>query len=547
MPLNKISLYWNTIRYLKPSQIYGRLFYNWLKPRKVRVPEVKLRSGTANWIKPTERIPSMVGAFEFNLLGQTKDLQEIGWNGSQVEKLWRYNQHYFDDLNASQSSERVSWHKDLLEDWINRNPPCEGIGWEPYPTSLRIVNWIKWSNTGNALSPKALGSLATQAECLSKSVELHLLGNHLFANAKALVFAGLFFEGSLASNWLRTGLNILSQEIPEQILDDGGHFERSTMYHALVYEDLLDLFNLLSSFESTPSDLAGLREELLKNIPKMGEWLNHMCHPDGEISFFNDAALGITPKPEALANYAERLGFGANPSTSSKSHHLSDSGYVRLVGKSAVVFLDLAPLGPDYLPGHGHADTLSFELSVHGHRVIVNGGTSTYEPGERRLRERGTSSHSTLEIDSQDSSEVWGSFRVARRASPVISSCDLFSFPNLVVCSHDGYARLPGKPIHERTWELDEKELKVSDQLVGGKFSGISRYVFHPSVKVTSNDDSSWLLTLSNGQQVRFVTLSGSGILESAFYSPKFGQVLDTKSICVKLDDGNATTRLSWD
>jgi uncharacterized heparinase superfamily protein len=547
LPLNKISLYWNTIRYLKPSQVYGRLFYNWLKPRNVRVPEVKLLSGATRWIKPTERVPSMVGAFEFNLLGQTKDLQEIGWNGSQVEKLWRYNQHYFDDLNASQSSERVSWHEDLLEDWIERNLPCEGIGWEPYPTSLRIVNWIKWANAGNALSPKALESLATQAECLSKSVELHLLGNHLLANAKALVFAGLFFDGSPSKNWLRIGLDLLAREIPEQILEDGGHFERSTMYHALVYEDALDLFNLLSSFESSPSDLAGLRDELLKKIPKMGEWLNHMCHPDGEISFFNDAALGMAPTPGELANYAERLGFRATAETSIESRHLSDSGYVRLGGKSVVALLDLALLGPDYLPGHGHADTLSFELSVHGQRVIVNGGTSTYEPGERRLRERGTSSHSTLEIDNKNSSEVWGSFRIARRARPVVSSCDLLSSPNLVSCSHDGYARLPGKPIHERMWELDENELKVSDQVVGGKFSGISRYVLHPSVKVASTDDCTWLLTLGNGRQIRFDTLSGSGTVERACYSPKFGQVVDTQSICVKLDDGNAIARLSWD
>ncbi len=540
-------MYWNTIRYLKSSQVYGRIFFNWWKPGIVQAPEVGLRSGSGKWIKPTEREPSMVGAFKFNLLGQTRDLQEIDWNGSQVEKLWRYNQHYFDDLNARQSSDRASWHKELIEDWIVRNPPCEGIGWESYPTSLRIVNWIKWANAGNGLSPKALESLAMQTEWLSKRVERHVLGNHLLANAKALVFAGLFFDGNPARDWLRTGLKIISQEIPEQILEDGAHFERSTMYHALVYEDVLDLFNLLSTFDSTPCDLSVLRDKLLEKIPKMGEWLNLMCHPDGEISFFNDAAPGISPTPAELENYAERLGFRQSPETSSDSRHLPDSGYVRLGGESAVALLDLAPLGPDYLPGHGHADTLSFELSIHGQRVIVNGGTSTYEPGERRLRERGTSSHSTVEIDDKDSSEVWGSFRVARRARPLVTNCELLSSPKLVSCSHDGYARLPGKPIHERTWELHDKELKVSDQVVGGKFSGVSRYILHPSVEVASTGDCSWLLTMKNGRQVRFDALSGSGTVESAYYAPKFGQVLNTQCISVKLHDGNAISRLSWD
>jgi uncharacterized heparinase superfamily protein len=547
LPLNKFSLYWNTIRYLKPSQVYGRLFFNWLKPGIAQVPKVEPRSGSGKWIKPAEREPSMVGAFKFNLLGQTGDLQEIDWNGSQMEKLWRYNQHYFDDLNAGQSSERTSWHKELIEDWIVRNPLCKGIGWEPYPTSLRIVNWIKWANAGNVLSSQAFESLATQAEWLSKRVERHLLGNHLLANAKALVFAGLFFDGKSANNWLAEGLEILMQEIPEQILEDGAHFERSTMYHALVYEDALDLFNMLSTFDSAPSDLTGLRAELLEKIPKMGAWLNLMCHPDGEISFFNDAALGMSPTPGELANYAQRLGLGQPTQPSGDSRHLPDSGYVRLGGESAVALLDCAHLGPDYLPGHGHADSLSFELSIHGQRVIVNGGTSTYEPGERRLRERGTSSHSTVEIDDDDSSEVWGSFRVARRARPTVSNCELVSFPKIVSCSHDGYARLPGKPIHDRSWELHEKELKVSDQVLGGKCSGVSRYIVHPSVKVESVDDCSWLLTLGNGREVRFDALRGSAEVDPAHYAPRFGQVLNTQCICVKLDDGKAITRLSWD
>ena len=541
-------MYWNTIRYLKPSQVYGRLLFNWLKHGIAQAPKVEPRSGSGKWIKPAQREPSMVGALKFNLLGQTRDLKEIDWNGSQVEKLWRYNQHYFDDLNAKQSSERTSWHKELIEDWIARNPPCEGIGWEPYPTSLRIVNWIKWANAGNGLSPQALESLAIQAEWLSKRVERHLLGNHLLANAKALVFAGLFFEGSPAMTWLSTGLEILRQEIPEQILDDGAHFERSTMYHALMYEDALDLFNALSNVDSAPGDLAGLRDELLEKIPKMGEWLNLMCHPDGEISFFNDAAFGIAPTPGELANYAQRLGLECRSETSGESRHLPDSGFVRLEGESAVALLDCAPLGPDYLPGHGHADSLSFELSIHGQRVIVNGGTSTYEPGERRLRERGTSSHSTVEIDDKDSSEVWGSFRVARRARPTVSNCELISSPKIVSCSHDGYARLPGKPIHERTWELHDKELMVSDQVIGGKLSGFSRYIVHPGVKVESADDRSWLLTLENGKQVRFDAVRGSSAeVEAAHYAPRFGQVLNTQCICIKLDDGNASARLSWE
>ena len=94
------------------------------------------------------------------------------------------------------------------------------------------------------------GSWTFGSYALEKRIESHLLGNHLFANAKALVFAGTYFSGAEADRWLNRGISILEREIPEQILLDGGHFELSTMYHALIFEDLLDLCNLLKCYKS---------------------------------------------------------------------------------------------------------------------------------------------------------------------------------------------------------------------------------------------------------------------------------------------------------
>ena len=81
-----------------------------------------------------------------------------------------------------------------------------------------------------------------------------------------------------------------------------------------------------------------------------------------------------------------------------------------------VIIADVADIGPDYIPGHGHADVLSFELSLFGKRVIVNSGISTYELSEDRYKQRSTELHSTITIDNKNSSEVWGGFRVANRA-----------------------------------------------------------------------------------------------------------------------------------
>src|SRR6185295_1096925 len=108
-----------------------------------------------------------------------------------------------------------------------------------------------------------------------------------------------------------------------------------------------------------------------------------------------------------------------------------------------------ASVGPSYQPGHAHADTLSFELSLHGRRVLVNSGTSEYGTGPERQRQRSTAAHNTVVIDGQDSSEVWGGFRVARRAHCQWLATSRTPAPSIEAV-HDGYLRLPGRNTHRR-------------------------------------------------------------------------------------------------
>ena len=198
-----------------------------------------LRAFVQAWIEPTKKPQTQFEPMTFRFLNHVQTLSNTdAWNDPRCDKLWLYNLHYFDDLCAVGAVDRLAWHTQLIEKWIVENTPTSGIGWEPYPSSLRIVNWIKWALAGNQLSNAALQSLAIQSRWLSKRVEHHLLANHLFVNAKALVFAGMFFEGLEADSWLNQGLRILAREIPEQVLADGGHFELSPMYHAIILEDI---------------------------------------------------------------------------------------------------------------------------------------------------------------------------------------------------------------------------------------------------------------------------------------------------------------------
>jgi uncharacterized heparinase superfamily protein len=467
-----ISRFLNTVRYLRPVQIYSRVYRP--KPRLHGFsPKLELRPPEGTWVSAIPRRNPQTGANRFRFLNAERTVES--WNDSNVPKLWLYNLHYFESPNA-----------DLIQRWIEENPVGLGNGWEPYPLSLRISNWLKWKLAGHVMPPQVLQSVALQAAHLRRSIEYHLLANHLFANAKALIFAGTVLSGDCAAEWLAKGLRILASQIPEQVLSDGGHFERSPMYHCLILEDLLDLVNLSSAYP-------GLLPDLRSVAARMLSWMSQMTHPDSRIPFFNDAAFGIAPEPDELIDYARRLEIepGLLP--------LSESGYIRLENQRGVVLFDAAPIGPDFQPGHAHADTLSFELSVDGRRQVVNSGTSNYENGDQRLRERSTPAHNTVRVDGADSSEVWSAFRVARRARPLNVDSDCLTF---ATAAHDGYTRLRDPVIHTRRLDLGPGELRVTDTVQAEHEHRVELYFhLHPDARVRiqldpklkrSEETSSW-------------------------------------------------------
>ena len=492
----------------------------------------------------------MTGPLDFIFLNEKGNLNEVDWDGPSREKLWRYNQHYFDDLNASLACERKQWHVNLINKWIVDNPPLLGTAWEAYPTSLRIVNWIKWHLRGNELSANALCSLVIQLRWLEKRLEYHLLGNHLFANAKALVFGGLFFEDIEADKWLKKGLKILERELKVQILPDGGHFELSTMYHALAFEDILDILNITKTFSNKLTKEQHLKISIFPNLANsMHYWLKNMCHPDGEISFFNDSALDVAPSFSELDAYYKRLGIEPAQSTHRKLNLLKDSGYIRIRNGNTVAIIDVAKIGPDWLPGHAHADTLSFELSVYNQRVIVNSGTSCYGSSNDRLLQRGTRAHNTVIINGEDSSEVWGGFRVARRSYPQNLQINESNLENSIEvhCSQDGYCRLKGKPLHRRSWIINESELLVKDKVDGLYKSAVARFHFHPDVKITVNQNyKSGTLLLAANKTLFWSIDHGTGKLEESTWHPKFGESIPNFCLQIKLIKGLSIFRLQF-
>ncbi len=435
------------------------------------------------------------------------------WQPPEAPRLWQYNLHYHDWL----------WSLDFADvraaalDWIARHRPAAGAtGWESYPTSLRLMNWC-WLFWGrwrpeverDAAACEALwGSIHAQAQWLAGRLELHLLGNHLLENALALALVGSCFEGTVAMRWRQLGRRLLVRELDEQLLPDGLHFERSPMYHLRA---LRVIENLCATGDPELAALLGPRLEPMRRA------LALCCHPDGQIALLNDSAMGIYPAPGAsIARLEAPLPEGA--------WALPDAGYYGWRAGGDYLIYDAGPIGPDYLPGHAHADIFSFELSLGGRRVIVDSGTHDYESGETRRRCRSTAAHNTVELNGHDQCEMWGAFRVGRRGRPrgvnFMPRRDGFTLEGW----HDGYHRLPGRPTHRRRFDWSAGEgLVIQDRVESGwPVTAVSRLHLHPACEVEQISPET-VAVRTGGEPVCTITAQGAGIeIGKYFYFPKF-------------------------
>ena len=495
-------------RYPGPGRILETLEIRW-RPGEFPAPTVERANAEAEILS---------GRLSF--VGRTETVGfPPAWDGGDRPRLWRYNLHYHEFL----------WRLDYRDartvvlDWISGHPPRAGqTGWEAYPISLRLVNWCTLffgRHVARTLDDEAFAqalwmSIRDQARHLERNIEWHLMANHLLENAVSLAVVGSCFGHPEADRWLKKGRALLERELPEQVLADGGHVERSPMYQCRVLHDLRVLM------ATREPSLAALVEPYV--MPATGV-LRAMTHPDGDIALLNDSALGVYPMPDPVAPAAGPFA-------------LHETGYYGAQNDDGdYVICDAGPLGPDYQPGHGHADLFSFELSLGGSRVVVDSGVSTYEPGTVRDFCRSTRAHNTVEIGGTDQAELWGAFRVGRR--PVPTGIEWRASPSRFTLSaeHRGYAHLSGSPRHRRRFEWHGLgALTITDEVSATRpVDAVTRLHLHPECQVEGFTDGGCALRFAGGSaDVSWEGWQGAELTEST-YCPRFG--VETANACLAL------------
>ncbi len=526
-PLTKLRLYLQSVSYLRRDQLAYLMFRRMMRahsrPHRAldRIRQRDNRTVDFATVTSSRELDRLA-------LGDAEEIppEKIDWQTAQIWRPLRYQVHYFDFLNDRAYSDE--WKGEALEDWILGNPAAVGDGWIPYAVSLRIVNWIKFfTHVGSPIAELRLESLYAQALWLERNLERHILANHYLKNAKALVFAGLFFDGTDARRWLRTGLAIFCSEAKEQFLLDGGHFERSPMYHALAVEDLLDTINYLeaAAVTSEPATLTFLRNCARAAL----DFYAAILLPDGQIPLFNDSAFNVGLQPDELFAYAHStLGYTRTTQGEGMTvHALSSSGYYVIRSAADMLVLDCGAPGPRYQPGHAHCDCLSYELAIAGRRIAVDTGVFNYENNAARHYARGTSAHNTVQVDSAEQSEMWDVFRVGRRANPLGANLSTTGAGTAVFTgAHDGFRGLAPGIIHRRTVGLAGRVWSFEDCVEGEGAHAIQSRV-HIEASLAAHVDCQ-TVRITSSEDGAIAELRAQGPLairtESAPYYPSFGR-----------------------
>lgn len=370
-----------------------------------------------------------------------------------------------------------------VTDWIAKNPPLTGINWASMlELAFRTLSWT-WAveffveGPGTDQTPwlvDVLLALDRQLDHIARNLSVYFSPNtHLTGEALALYGVSLAFpELSRSPARIELGRTILLREAGRQILNDGGHAERSPHYHRYSTDFyLLALLVARAAGDPAAVDLeraVRAQTRYLRvvaddrgRLPLIGDddggqLFAFGSRPADASSTLNAAAAALDDPTLAIGPPARetlwilgsdhtapvRAGTvsGEPPAWPAGAQLLSESGYfvTRLAG-SHVIF-DVGPHG--FLNGgHAHADALSVVATIDGDPVLIDPGTATYTM-DARMRDgfRSAPMHNTLTLDGRDFARAAGPFRWSRVANARVLRRDTVDGIEVLQATHDGYS-----------------------------------------------------------------------------------------------------------
>ncbi len=521
-----------------------------------------------------------------------------------VKFTWELNRHQFWPTLAraywlTGEDRYVDAWIQQITGWLDDNPPEIGVNWRSnLEHALRIVNWwialamfLPARQLSDELVCRIVGTMILKARHILADLDysrINMPNNHLLGDAMGLATMGLLLPGlPEADHWRESGLNALWSEAPRQIHPDGASFECAISYHRFVAYFYVLIVRLCDTGDVPVPDVVRQRLE------GMFEFVLHLRRPDGGMPSIGDWDDGRTVvlSERALDDFRPMLSTGAvlfsRPDMAWAAGRL-DAETLWLLGPQAGdAFDSLEPAPPDPtsrafphggyfisrsdwtdqahyavvrngpFDSHTHADLLNVELAAFGQPILVDPGTYTYNgPWAWRTYFRSGRAHNALLVDGQTQTCAHRLFRWLFPPTGRTLAWHSDETIDYYEGEHDGFRRLPGRPVHRRVvLSVRGEYWLVLDGLLGtGSHDVELRLNFAPNIDVAvedrclvvagPNDVGTTVATWSQ-TPLTVETARGQEDPIAGWFSPGYGR--KTPATTVRLTtSGSLPTWIAW-
>lgn len=495
--------------------------------------------------------------------GNPSDIKLV-WELNRFHQVWWLGKAYW----VTHNEEYAGKFRSLVEEWLDENPVGQGPNWfGAMEVAIRACNWItgyyffcESKSISDEFWIRFLKSLRAHGLFIEHHLEYSKRnGNHLLSDVVGLLTLGVFFRSApFGRRWIGWSVDALEEEMENQVYADGVDYEKSIGYHRFVLE-LMYTAAILCQKNKIP-----LPESFMNRLERMFEFTLAYTRPDGSAPLVGDADDGrlfrfsaredFNDHRHALAvgailfhrsDFRAAAGsflqdvlwlFGAEGFEKHQmlkgeqapviSQAFPEGGFYVLRTEDTHVFVDAGDIGMHGRGGHGHNDTLSFELWVHGQPLVVDSGTYCYSSDVHARKEfRGTNAHNNVVIDAQEIAEFDSLWRLKEdRTHPRVLEWTSTPQQDVLEVEHFGYQRLRSPVVHRRRFEFRKEifSLSIIDQILGSGTHSVESYLhFAPDVQIEQHHRS-LRIPLSSGAYLITVDVGECFLLDTSF-SPTYG------------------------
>lgn len=486
-----------------------------------------------------------------------------------VKYVWEFNRLQFLQVLAAHhaltgDTATLAAIETAIESWFEANPPYRGIAWNSgIELALRAISLLVVASfCEGALKPETVQRIrrilrAHGAWMARFPSRFSSANNHLVAEAAGEFLIGLGFSlcGETvpeASALEASGRKVLEAEARKQILPDGVPAEQSPTYGAFTAEFLL--LSLRAAREAGRPFSDSVSERLDRfagfiavlagrdgSVPAIGDDdEGHVIATLGNThAYATSVAASICSDKTAAGTHSELrnilFGAGTLPDRSAAGLVIFPEGGYSVIretraGRRIALTVDHGPLGYLAIAAHGHADALSFTLSVDDEPIFVDPGTYLYHAGDIwRSWFRGTLAHNTLAIAGADQSIISGPFNWSHKAKTRLDAAS--QGPEWSIrASTDGYESRFGVR-HARTISAMDDRIRIEDALIGALAakSVTITFLLAPGCRAEATDGGTRIIPPS-GRPLMLACNHAEGLAihppeaEAGWFSRRFGE-----------------------